>query len=286
MRFRGTLVGIALCVMSHAGFAQQVGAQPATVQDGRLIQLGYEISFAGLPGFRMDVTARLDGQNYDIESHTYKEGLIRALTIHYVGRNRAWGRLLPGGAQPSGGSLSLAVGDKVRTWLAQYGAGGQLNEQHQPEWKPAPEHRITDEQRLGSLDPLTASLSAGFSGTAACDKPVPSFDGKRRIDIVLQKVGMEPAAAIGPVGGQTMQGEALVCQFYTKRVAGEFYDAPKEAETEQQRPMKIWFVSLDNSPVLFPVKLEAQTGFGTIRGKTVSFTQRPLTDQEKAAIRR
>ena len=115
------------------------------------------------------------------------------------------------------------------------------------------------------------------------DRTVQSNDGKRRIDIMIHKIGMESPAAAGV---PTARGDLLVCQIYTKRISGEFDEAPKEAEMERERPLKIWLARLDNSQVRYPVKLEAQTGFGTIRGRLLSFRERPLTPQESQAMRR
>jgi hypothetical protein len=275
MSFRSVVLSLALCCAAPAW---------ASAQQARLIELGYEISFAGLPGFRIDIAARIDGDTYDIESHTFKEGLIKAVTMHYTGRNRAWGRFAVGGAQPLGGSLSLAIGDKVRTWLAQYGANGAVQETHNPDWKPQqPQHRISDEQRRGSLDPLSAAMFAAFAGPAACDRTIPTFDGKRRIDVVLTRTGNDSAANTGMPAAR---GEAIVCTIHTRRVAGEFYDKVDETESERQRPMRMWFAQLDESTMRFPVRLEAETGYGTIRGKVVNYRQRPLTDAERAAMRR
>ena len=78
----------------------------------------------------------------------------------------------------------------------------------------------------------------------------------------------------------------LVCEIYTKRVAGEFDEAPKEAETERERPIKIWLARFDNTQIRYPGKLEAQTLFATIRGRVLSFRERPLTPAEAEAIRR
>jgi len=276
MSFRSSLLSLALCCALPAAAV----AQP----QARAIDLRYEITFAGLTGFIVDITARLDGQSYDIESHTFKEGLIKAVTMHYIGRNRAWGRFGPEGAQPAGGSLSLAIGDKARTWLAQYGFGGAVQEAHQPEWKPQqPDHQITDEQRRGSLDPLSAAMFTAFAGPSACDRTIPTFDGKRRIDVILTKVGTDSAANTGVVEAR---GEAIVCTIHTKRVAGEFYNKEDETESERQRPMRMWFVRLDDSQIYFPVKLEASTGFGTIRGQVTRHVQRPLNDAERASLRR
>ncbi len=274
MSFRRALIAFALSVgVPTAAFSQEA----------RQVDIGYEITFAGFAGFRIDVTARFDGASYDVESRTFKEGMLRAVTMHYDGRNRAWGGFSPQGALPTAGSLSIVVGDKPRTWVAQYGSGGTMSEQHNPAWKPPPQHVIPDDQRTGSLDPLSAALTVGFAGDAACDRTVPTNDGKRRIDILIRKIGTaSPAAA----GVPNAIGELLVCELYTRRVAGEFEDAPKEAETKREQPMKVWFARFDNSQVRYPARLEASTGFGTIRGKMLWFRERPLTPQESQAMRR
>jgi hypothetical protein len=253
----------------------------ALAQDARQVEIGYEITFAGVGSFRIDVVARFNGATYDVETSTYKEGTLKALTMNYIGRNRAWGGFSPQGARPSAGSLSLMVGDTPRTWLAQYGASGFLQETHTPVWKPAPQQAIPDADKQGSLDPLSAALSVGLAGDAACDRPVRSNDGKRRIDIMFRKIGMEPAATTGIAGAQ---GDVLVCEMYTKRVSGEFDDAPKEAETVRERPVKIWLARFDQTQIRYPGKLEAQTFLATIRGRLLYFRERPLTQQESQAM--
>jgi hypothetical protein len=261
--------------------AAQNAAQSAAL-GARQVDIAYEITFAGLSGFRIDLSAKFNGSSYDIETRTFKEGILRAVTMHYDGRNRAWGGFSPQGAQPTAGSLSIVVGDKPRTWVAQY-AGGTVQEQHNPEYKPSPQNTISEEQRRGSLDPLSAGLSVGMAGDAACDRTVPINDGKRRIDVIIRKVGTESAARSGIPGAQ---GDVLVCEIFTRRVAGEFESAPKEAETERERPMRIWLAHMDQSPMRYPAKLEAQTGFGTIRGRILSFRERPMTPDESQAMRK
>ena len=87
---------------------------PALADEARQVELGYEITFAGFAGFRLDVTARFDGPRYDVESTAFKEGMLKAITMNYIGRNRAWGGFGPQGAQPTAGSLSVLVGDKTQ----------------------------------------------------------------------------------------------------------------------------------------------------------------------------
>ncbi len=274
MTFRRALLTFALCALAPvAGWADS----------GRMIEGGYEITFAGLSGFRIDFSMRLDGTSYDVESRTYKTGVLKALTLAYEGRNRAWGHFSPQGAQPGAGSLSLMISGKPRTWLAVYGADGSLQETHNPEWKPTPKDAIPEDKKRGSLDPLTAVIVTGMRGDGACDQNVPSNDGHRRIDIILHKLRTESA---GQAHIPQAQGDVMVCELYSKRVAGEFFDAPEEAEAKKEDAMLIWMARLDGTSFRFPAKLEAKTTFGTIRGRLLSFTERPLTEEEKVAMRR
>lgn len=274
MRFRRAFIGLVATVAAPLA---------AHAQETRQVDISYEITFAGISGFRIDLTARFNGSNYDVETTTFKEGMLKAVTMNYFGRNRAWGGFTTKGAQPAAGSLSISVDGKPRTWLAQYGAAGFLQETHTPVWKPTPQQTISEADRKDSLDPLSAALSVGLAGDAACDKTVRSNDGKRRIDVIFRKIGMEPAEATGIPGAR---GDVLVCEIYTKRIAGEFDEAPKEAETERERPIRLWLARFDNSHVRYPGKMEAHTFFATIRGRILSFRERPLTPAEAEAMRR
>jgi hypothetical protein len=258
MSFRTALAVLALCC----------AAPNAHAQTTRQIQVGYEITFVGMTGFRIDFTAKYTGNRYDIESHVFKEGILKALTLQYEGRNRALGGFVPQGMQPSSGSLSLVVGGQPRTWLAQYGPGGMTSQTFNPEWKPQPKQVIPDDKRLTSLDPLSAAISVGAAGDAACDRTVPLNDGKRRTDVILKKVGTESPQAAGV---PEAKGNLLICDIYTKRIAGEFFDEQQEAETDSQRPMRVWLARMDDTPLRYPVKLEAKTFFGTIRGRVLYF---------------
>ena len=279
MSFRRALLVFALCATAPA----VAWAPAARAQEARLIEGGYEITFAGFSGFRIDFKGSFDDGHYDFESRTYKEGMLKAVTMHYEGRNRAWGGFTSQGARPTGGSLSLVVGNAPRTWAAQYGAGGAMSESHNPAWNPPPKDTIPQDKKIGSLDPLSAALAAGMAGDAACDQVAHSNDGKRRVDVILTKVRTETPAQAGI---PQAKGDVLVCELYSKRIAGEFFDAPEEAESERAHPMTLWLARLDDSPFRYPARLEAKTGFGTIRGRLMNFQVRPMTPEEKVAMRR
>ena len=166
-------------------------------------------------GFLHDFNARFTATSYEVQSHTFKQGLIKAVTIHYIGRNRAWGGFTANGAIPSGGSLSVAVGDKTRTWLAQYAAGGMVQETHTPEWKPTPQQVIPEDKRRGSLDPLSAAIPeiAGVYVGLLEDPLVPSFNGILARLLLRYHLGRckLPAVVFDPeVDGRFASAEALV----------------------------------------------------------------------------
>ena len=214
----------------------------ALAQDARQVEIGYEITFAGVAGFRIDVIARFNGTTYDVETSTFKEGMLKAVTMNYVGRNRAWGGFSPQGAQPIGG-LAVDHGRRQAAHLA-----GAVWRRRLPagdahaglEARPRSRRSPTPTSRARSIRCRRRSASAS-PATPPAIAPCRSNDGKRRIDVMFRKIGMEPAATTGIPGAQ---GDVLVCEIYTKRIAGEFDDAPKEAETERERPMRIWLAPL------------------------------------------
>ena len=241
----------------------------ALAQQTRQVEVSYDITFLGFTGFRIDFSGTFAGTRYDVQSHTFKEGVMRAMTIHYDGRNRAWGGFSPQGASPTAA--------RCRSWSATSRGPGSRNmaragwcrRQHNPDVEPSPDQdTIPEDKRLGSLDPLSAAMSVGSAGDAACDRTVPL---QRRQAADRRHPEEDRHRAGATAGVPQAKSDLLVCEIYTKRIAGEFFDAPKEAETERERPMRIWLARLDDSPFRYPVKLEASTGFGTIRGRLMKF---------------
>ena len=54
MRFRRAFIVLAACLTPLAA---------AAAQDARQVDIAYEITFAGISGFRIDVTARFNGSS-------------------------------------------------------------------------------------------------------------------------------------------------------------------------------------------------------------------------------
>ena len=206
--------------------------------------------------------------------------------MHYDGRNRAWGGFSPQGAQPSGGSLSLVVGDKPRTWLAQYGAGRHAAARPSiRNGSRTPQQVIPERQAPGSLDPLSAAISRR-RGRRRGVRPHGAVERRQAAHRHHPEEDRHRARR-RPPACRRRKGDLLVCDIYTKRVAGEFDDAPKEAETERERPMR----DLARAPRRHAVPLSRSSSrrrpaSARSAADPALFRERPLTPEESQAMRR
>ena len=209
--------------------------------------------------------------------------MLKAITMNYVGRNRAWGGFSPQGARPSAGSLSIMVGDTPRTWLAQYGASGFLQETHTPVWKPTPQQAIPDADKQGSLDPLSAALSVGLAGDAACDARCGPTTAS------AASTSCSARSAWSPPRRPAFRARKATC--WSARCTPSACPASSTTRPRRPRPSASGR-SRSGSPastrrqIRYPGKLEAQTVFATIRGRLLYFRERPLTQEESQAMKK
>ncbi len=128
---------------------------------------------------------------------------------------------------------------------------------------------VTDEQRKGSLDPITALLQmlANVAVKNSCAIPVPVFDGKRRFDIAGRDIGQDYTDSDGY---GVYDGNARLCGADFKLISGEWKDREharfwKKTETEDGRePFQIWLVSPAKGLPELPVRLESGSIAGLI----------------------
>jgi hypothetical protein len=143
-----------------------------------------------------------------------------------------------------------------------------------PEFDPpnADENReiVTDEQKRGSLDPITALLQmlAHVAVDKTCATPVPVFDGKRRFDIIGRDSGHDTT---DPEDYGVYKGTARLCEADFKMISGEWKDREhtkfwQKTEKEAGRePFQIWLASPEPGLPEMPVRLET----GSIAGLVV-----------------
>jgi hypothetical protein len=123
---------------------------------------------------------------------------------------------------------------------------------------------VTDEQKQGTLDPLSGlvySLS-GLSHTAQkpCGETVRVFDGRRRYDIELTFAGNDKVKTDGGYSGPTVK-----CRVVYKQIAGF------KPNLNKGKPLPVittWFAAMESNsggPVkrfMVPVKIMTETPYG------------------------
>jgi hypothetical protein len=254
---------------------------PLSLASGRVVSLEYEFTVSGLRAFRAAANLRIDGDRYMVEAKFSKEGIVSALSATFNGNNRAWGHAGPAGLQPQGGWSWIQFRDHVRTWQVGYRGDGTYGEEHTPPFAPKANKAVAADQKRGAFDPLTAAVSGALAGSGPCDHVYPVFDSKRRFDVTLRRVGTEKLKN-GEIRG--VSGEALVCAAVMKRIAGYDQEHLKQ-DAYEKNPPRLWFALLEGFERPMPVKMEMATSFGTVLGKLKSHSVRPLSAEDRAAMK-
>lgn len=276
--FRGRMT---TCAVVMLGLSTGTAAAPTPpAPTGRVVTLEYEFTVSGLRAFRAESHMRIDGDRYVVDAKFSKEGIVAALSATFNGSNRAWGTAGPQGLQPQGGWSWIQFRNNTRTWQVTYRGDGTYSEDHKPVFVPTDDKIVTPDQKRGAFDPMTAALSGALGGHAPCDRVYPIFDGKRRFDVTLRRVGTDRLKN-GEVNG--IVGEALVCEAVMKRIAG-YEEQRMKPDAYEKSPPKLWFSALEGFERPLPVKMEMPTSFGTVQGKLKSFSVRPMTAQDRLAM--
>jgi hypothetical protein len=126
---------------------------------------------------------------------------------------------------------------------------------------------VTQEQKMGALDPMSAitSILAGGSATPTnpCGNGVKVFDGRRRYDINFTYLKDEPVK----LNNGLFNGNAHLCQIHYRQIAG--YD---QKLVREGRPFPDTFMDIVNFPAadapdghyIVPIKFWALLSFGAM----------------------
>jgi hypothetical protein len=121
---------------------------------------------------------------------------------------------------------------------------------------------ITEEQRHGVLDPLTASLMhAPRTGKVlvpeACQRTLAIFDGRLRYDLQLAFKRMDQVKA-----EKGYAGPVVVCAVYFSPIGGYIPSAATIKYIAKLRDMEIWLAPVTGTRVLVPFRAQGPTPIG------------------------
>lgn len=259
-----------------AALAAGLAAASALAQD-RAVTLNYEITLAGTFGFRIETKTLIGQDRFATDVDVRKQGVLAAFTSGYHAEVTSRGRL-GGRLQEVSTSGRLRAGDEDRRFAYVYGPDGQVSYSSQPALKIKSGREVSDQQKRGSFDPLTAAIAALLTRDDPCQGNVPVFDGKHRFDLLIDRKGMEPVPDGASLG---VTGSGLRCNVSLRRVAGY---KPDDDDDDVKRPARLWLAKLDDSGRYYPVRLEFDVGIGSVVARLSKFDARPLTADEKNAL--
>jgi hypothetical protein len=253
------LIASALVTLAFAASGSLAQAQPLKA---RTLKVSYDITLAGLPLGKADLSSSFAGSKYEMEGRAKLTGLAMILTGG-KGEASASGTLAE---DTSPRSSSFAVVSKtsdnqrsVRMGLK----GGRVAEvEIDPPLEPKEDRiPIQPADKKGVVDPMSALLmpalaSKGLTDPDNCNRTLPVFDGASRMNVVLsyaETKNVEVAGYSGPV---------LVCNARYVPVSGHRPERPATKFMQENRDMSVWLAPVEGPRLLFPLKVSVRTMIG------------------------
>jgi hypothetical protein len=142
---------------------------------------------------------------------------------------------------------------------------------------------ITDEHRLGAIDPMSAALmpvagAGDVAGPDACNRTLPIYDGRQRYDLALSYDRAERAKDV-----KGFSGAVAVCRVTYRPVAGHRANRKQVRELSENKNIFVWLAPIADTRVLVPIRVTIGTAVGTFIVQATHFSTEPRT---RAAIGR
>jgi hypothetical protein len=251
LKFRRTILCLPLLVLAGAAHAQ-----------GKL-EARYSASLAGIPIGKGSWVVDIGDTNYTAAASGATTGLIKVF-VGGKGTGAAHGTMAGGKSVNSNYAATIKAGrhtNEIRMTVA----GGAVKEfKVEPPEDPDPKRiPVTEAQRHGVLDPMTASLVV-MSGTGdvtsphACERTVSVFDGKMRYDLKLAYKRTEKVKA-----EKGYSGPAIVCSVAFAPVAGFVPSRSAIKYLRKSDDIEVWLAPIAGTRVLVPFRAQVGTPFGT-----------------------
>jgi hypothetical protein len=234
--------------------------QPAQAQ-GKL-EAQYSASLAGLPIGKGSWVIDVGDSQYTAAASGMTSGLVR-IFVGGRGSGAAQGTLSGGKSVASNYSATIKSGhhtDEIRVTVA----GGKVKDfKIEPPVEPNPKRvPVTEAQRHGVMDPMTASLvlmpgTGEMRSPQACERTMSVFDGKLRYDLKFTYKRMENVAA-----EKGYSGPAVVCAVSFTPVAGHIPSRVGIKYLSQSRDIEVWLVPIAGTRMMVPFRAQIGTPFG------------------------
>ena len=248
---------ITLCVL-----LPPAGAAHAGEEGERLI---YRISYGNVPLAEARISLIERDGRYEVSGEGATAGPLEWL-IDWRGSARTVGMTAGEALVPQLHAQKGAWNGKHRQAEVRYGPDSKIEHIVDPPADPAEFTSVPAGSIPGTLDPLTAALSAlkRFAATGRCEGTLPIFDGRRRYDMQLEDAGTALLERDRP---WNYAGQARGCRLKSRRIGGFFKDSDY-ASDESETKRLVWLA--ETAPGTWrPVRIEIDAPIGKIIGRAV-----------------
>lgn len=257
-------LGVMVAIATPAGAANSTHA--ATGQ-GRL-EAEYVVSLSGLPIGSGSWVVEVSDSEYTAAASGATIGLLKFFTSA-SGTSAAHGGFTGEQISPSTYAATILDNRKVDQVRMALVGGNVANYTVDPPLVPLPDRiPLTDADRRGVLDPMTATLTR-VAGTAdplspeACHRRVPVFDGRVRYDLHSEFKRIDAVRADG------YAGPVVVCAVYFQPIAGYVPDRAAIKYLAELRDAEVFLAPIAGTRVLVPFRFSLPTpiGVGVLQAK-------------------
>ena len=245
-------------------------AAPTAAAASEPLSASYTARWSGIEIGRFSTELRRTGERYHLTYRARTSGPLRWVA-DFSSDGWATGRLANGRAESEHFRGQSRWRDGEGFWRVDFAADGRatevaIDEATRADREPVPEHL-----RRGP-DPLSLMLDA--MGRAAAGQRVQgqSFDGRRAMRYTMACAAER--SPIRPAALGTMPREALVCTADGELLAGRSARWSDRAQEHagDRTPPRIWLVPEVGGMPHWPVRIEAESRWGTVTIELDSFT--------------
>ncbi|MCK0206672.1 DUF3108 domain-containing protein [Starkeya koreensis] len=243
--------------------------------DGRL-EARYLMSLGGLELGRAALIIEIDDKSYIASGSGRLTGVAQAVAPG-KGTAGARGVMERGAPAPRSFAMQAESDKKAEAIRIVMNASGVTDTRIEPPINPAPDRvPITDKDRKGVLDPMTAALIAVPAGAdpfsaKACERVLSIYDGRQRYDLELSFERVEDVKA-----EKGYSGPSVVCRIAYRPVSGHRPSRSAVKYMMKNRDMFVWLVPVAGTKVMVPFRAAVTTAIGVARLDAESFETEPM----------
>ncbi|MGA7675604.1 MAG: DUF3108 domain-containing protein [Rhizomicrobium sp.] len=272
MKLSSLAVGLALCTLPFAGTAYGAGGTAAdqTQQPTSGLALGMTIYAGGITIGKVDMDAKIVGDNYHVVSNLETSGVVNAFWQSEIQASSS-GKIESHLLQPTlYDSFYTGHTEKHQEVSLSYEGGTPVRLYANPPYSTTG-YDVKPEDKKSTFDPLSAVVyiasGVGADANNPCSVLAPVYDGRRRYNIELTKVKDTTVK----MDNGLYKGPALLCTIKYKQLSGF---KPRVLKDANFPTINAWVATFPSNiagrSYAVPLRVWAQSQYGVIAAVATS----------------